>query len=259
MIDFHSHILPHLDDGPPDWEESLQMARIAVEDSISAMVCTPHLSPVFPDNNRSVVMAAVEQFRIRLQEAAIPLQVYPGTELAIDSDLPEKILANEVLTVNDNHSVALIEMPVDSIDHNIGRFFWNVQSSGVDIVLAHPERNLFLMKNQSMLVEWIQRGVMVQITASAVAGRMGPRIKDFCISLLERQMVHLVASDSHGPHRRRPVLSGARDVVESITGKEEAHKIFCENPQQLVLGIVPDLAPPVALRKTSFLRRMLFR
>ncbi len=255
VIDFHNHILPHLDDGAPEWDDSLEMARLAVKDGISGVVCTPHVSPVFPDNGRSVVMAAVDQFRARLEEAAIPLEVYPGSELVIDSDLPEKIESNEVLTVNDNHSVALVEMPVDRIPHNIGKFFWSMQSAGVDIVLGHPERNFYLMKNPSLLLEWIQKGVMVQITASCLTGRMGHRIRDFSLSLLKRRMVHLVASDSHGPTRRRPLLSGARDVVESVIGKEGAHKIFCDNPEQLLMGIVPDLAPPIPEKK-SLLRRI---
>jgi protein-tyrosine phosphatase len=203
------------------------------------------------------VLAAVEQFRIRLEEAEIPLDVYPGSELVVDSDLPERIESNELLTVNDNHAVALIETPVDIIPHNLERFFWSMQSSGVDIVLAHPERNFQVIKNPSLLLEWIQKGIMVQITASAIAGRMGQRVGDFCISLLERRMVHLVASDSHSPKRRRPLLSGARSVVESVVGKDEAHKIFYENPKLLLQGIVPDLAPPIeSLKKTSFLRRI---
>ena len=51
------------------------------------------------------------------------------------------------MTINDNHVVVLVEMPVDIIPPNLGRFFWSVQSRGIGIVLAHPERNLYLMKN----------------------------------------------------------------------------------------------------------------
>ncbi|MDA8307930.1 MAG: hypothetical protein M0Z81_14000 [Deltaproteobacteria bacterium] len=258
VIDFHCHILPDLDDGAPDWEHSVEMARIAVADGISGIVCTPHLSPVFPDNDRKAVMASVEQLRIRLRKAEIPLELYPGAELAIDSDLGEKIKSNEVMTINDNRNVALIEMPVETIPPNIERFFWSIQSTGIDIVLGHPERNPCLMKDPSILFRWIQRGVMVQVTASALAGKHGHQVRDFTVNLLKRRMIHLVASDSHGPTRRRPGLSAARAVVESVIGKEEAHKIFCENPQQLLLGTVPDFAPPLqALKKTSFLQRIL--
>ena len=260
MIDFHSHILPHRDDGPQDWEDSLEMARIAVEDSITAMVCTPHFSHVYPENTRSVVMAAVDQFRARLKKAAIPLKVYPGSETTIDSELSEKIEADEVMTVNDNHGVALVEMPMDVIPPNIDRFFWKLQSAGVEIVLAHPERNLYVMKDPSLLLKWVQAGIMTQITASAISGRMGTRIGNFCISLLKRRMVHLVASDCHGSTRRRPVLSGARSVVESIVGKDEAHKIFYENPEELLLGNVPDFPSPIqSPKKNAFLRRIFTR
>ena len=234
------------------------MARIAVKDCISRMVCTPHLSPVFPDNDRATVLASVEQLRLRLHQAKIPLEIHAGCELVIDSDLLEKIESNEVMTINDNRSVVLVEMPVDIIPPNIEKFFWKVQSAGIDVVLAHPERNPGLMQDQSLLCKWIQGGVMVQVTAASVVGKIGKRVRDFTINLLKRRMVHLVGSDSHSPTRRRPILSGAREVVESTVGKEEAHKMFYETPEQLLLGIVPDLAPPIQeLRKFSFFRRLL--
>ncbi|MDR3556104.1 MAG: hypothetical protein P4L55_15210 [Syntrophobacteraceae bacterium] len=257
VIDFHCHILPYLDDGAADWAESVEMARIAVEDGVAGIVCTPHLSPVYPDNNRATVMASVEQLRTRLVQAAIPLQLYPGSEMAIDSDLAKGMKANKFLTVNDNQCVALIEMPVDMIPPNFGRFVWSIQSEGIDIVLGHPERNAYLMKDLSRLLKWIQMGVMVQVTACALEGGHGRRVRDFTIQLLKRRMVHLVGSDAHGPSRRSPVLSGARAVVESVVGKEEARKIFCENPEQLLSGNVPELAPPlVKPEKTSFLQRI---
>ncbi|MGC9195053.1 MAG: tyrosine-protein phosphatase [Syntrophobacteraceae bacterium] len=257
MIDFHCHILPGIDDGARDLDESVAMAKIAVEDGISGIVCTPHVSTVFPDNNRARVLDCVEQLRTRLFEEAIPLEIYPGSELAMDSDLGEKLESRELLSVNDNHNVALVEMTVDIIPPNIERFFWSVESAGIDIVLAHPERNPYLMKDPSRLLKWVQMGIMIQITASALEGKHGSRVSDFVKNLLRRRMVHLVASDAHSPQRQRPLLSKARAVAESVIGKEEARKIFCDNPRQLLLGNVPYLASPIEkIEKTSFLGRI---
>jgi protein-tyrosine phosphatase len=257
MIDFHCHILPGIDDGAQNLEQSVAMAKIAVEDGISGIVCTPHVSTVFPDNNRARIMACVEQLRTRLLEEAIPLEIYPGSELAMDSDLGEKLQSRELLSVNDNHNAALVEMTVDIIPPNIERFFWSVQSAGIDIILAHPERNPYVMKDPSRLLKWVQMGIMIQVTASALEGKHGARVGDFIKNLLRRRMVHLVASDAHGPKRRKPLLSGARTVAESVIGKEEARKIFCDNPRQLLSGNMPYLAPPIEkLEKTSILHRI---
>ena len=83
-------MLPGLDDGAEDCAQSLEMARIAVIDGISGIVCTPHCSATFPGNNLPTILAAVEELRTRLRQAQIPLEIFPGSELAIDSNLIRK-------------------------------------------------------------------------------------------------------------------------------------------------------------------------
>jgi protein-tyrosine phosphatase len=258
VIDLHCHILPDLDDGAEDWAESIEMAQIAAMDGISGIVCTPHHSPTFPGNSRDAIMASVGELQTKLREAEIRLDIYPGCELAIDSNLPEKIESGELLSINDSRKIALIEMPVEVIPLNLDKFFRTMRAKGVTPVLAHPERNYPLMKNPSALLEWVQGGIMVQITGASLRGHYGEETRDFCVKLLQHQMVHLVASDSHGPARRMPVLSKARAIAEAIIGPEEAHRIFYEYPVRILRGEVPELAPAVPIEKKTTLMRRLF-
>ncbi len=258
MIDLHSHILPGLDDGAQDPDQSLEMARLAAGDGISGIVCTPHSPPVFPANRRATILAAVEELRTRLREAQIRLEIYPGSELSIQSKLPEKIESGELLSINDNRKIALIEMPIDLIPPNLDRFFRMIRLQGIDTVLAHPERNYCLMKNPSALLEWVQAGVMVQITAASLRGHYGQAIRDFSLELLRHRMVHFVSTDSHSPERRAPVLSEARAITESVTGAEVAHRIFFEYPVRVLRGEVPDLMPPIPFEKKAPLLRRIF-
>jgi protein-tyrosine phosphatase len=257
VIDLHCHILPGLDDGAEDWEQSLQMARIAAMDGISGIVCTPHYSHSFPESDRDTVVALVDELQTKLRQEEIALELYPGCELAIDPSLPERIESGELLTINDNRKIVLVEMPAGVIPPNLGRFFWMMQTKGFTPVLAHPERNYFLMQDPSALLEWIEAGIMVQITGSSLKGTFGEQIRSFSLKLLRHRMVHLVASDSHGPATRRPVLSKARAITESVIGPEEAHRIFYEYPAMILRGDVPNVAPPVPFdKKTPFIRRL---
>ena len=258
MIDIHSHILPGLDDGAENWTHSLEMAQIAAIDGISGIVCTPHFSHVYPGNNLTTILAAIEELRTRLRQTEIRLELYPGCELAIDSNLTEKIESGELLTINDNRRIALVEMPSEFIPPNLDRFFWMMLVKGITPVLAHPERNYLLMKNPSVLLKWIQTGVLVQITGASLRGHYGQEIRDFSAKLLQHRMVHFVASDSHGPDRRRPVLSKARAITEAIIGPEEAYKIFHEYPVQILRGEVPDVIPAIPPEKKTPLIRRIF-
>ena len=256
MIDLHCHILPDLDDGAEDWAESIEMARIAAEDGISGVVCTPHQSPDFPGNLRNIVLASVEELRTKLSEAEIRLELYPCCELAIDRNLSEKIESGESLTINDNRKTALVEMPADVIPPDLSGFFRTLQAKGINIVLAHPERNYLLLKDPTELLKWIQAGIMVQITGGSLNGYYGEEILDFSLELLRHRMVHFVASDSHSRDMRRPVLSNARAITEEIIGPGEAHKIFHEYPISVLQGQVPDTPPPIPMeKKTPLIRR----
>jgi len=257
VIDLHCHILPGLDDGAQDWAQSLEMARIAAADGICGIVCTPHSSTVFPANHRTTILAAVEELRTRLREAEIRLEIYPGCELSLQTNLLERIESRDLLTINDNRQIALIEMPTDLITPNLDKFFWMMRVKGIDTVLAHPERNRDLMKNPSVLLEWIQAGVMVQITAASLTGYYGHAIRDFSLKLLRHRMAHFVATDSHSPGRMAPMLSKARALTEAIIGPEEAHRIFYEYAVQVLRGEVPDVMPAISFeRKTPTIRRI---
>lgn len=258
MIDLHCHILPGLDDGAQDWAQSLEMARIAAADGICGIVCTPHSSTVFPANHRTTILAAVEKLRTRLREAEIRLEIYPGCELSLQTNLLERIESRDLLTINDNRQIALIEMPTDLITPNLDKFFWMMRVKGIDTVLAHPERNHHLMKNPSVLLEWIQAGVMVQITAASLTGYYGHAIRDFSLKLLRHRMAHFVATDSHSPGRMAPMLSKARALTEAIIGPEEAHRIFYEYAVQVLRGEVPDVMPAISFEKKTPLIRRIF-
>ena len=259
MFDVHCHILPGLDDGAENWAESIEMARIAAADGISGVVCTPHQSPDFPENLRYKVIASVETLRTKLREAAIGLQLYPGCELAIDPNLPAKIESGESLTINDNRKIALVEMPADTIPPDLAGFFRTLQTKGINIILAHPERNPLLIKHPAELLKWVQAGIMVQITAGSLNGYYGDEILDFSLELLQHRMVHFVASDSHSRDMRRPVLSMARTITEEIIGPGETRKIFCEYPVSVLRGDVPDTPPPIPIEKKTPLIRRFFR
>ena len=124
MLDLHNHSLPGLDDGASDWEESLKMARMALEDGIKGIVCTPHYVPEAFENKRPRVMEVLDEFRRRLREENILLDIFPGAELRLDTDMPQRIISKELLSINDTGTFALIELPADTMLQNMEDFLW---------------------------------------------------------------------------------------------------------------------------------------
>lgn len=236
MYDLHNHILAGLDDGARNWSQSLAMAQIALQDGIRGVVCTPHWVHGSFDNTRNRVLKAVEQFKEKLEENGIPLQLYPGTELRLDFELANRIASGEVLTLNDTGRYALIEFPDAILPRNMENFFWELQSQDITPILAHPERHMPLMQEPADLYRWVEMGVLVQITAASLLGLFGTEIQEHSVLLLDHRMVHVIATDSHGLQARVPRLSDAFEIAAQIVGRKEAWRLVSENPLRIIHG-----------------------
>jgi protein-tyrosine phosphatase len=106
LIDIHSHILPGLDDGAKTWEESLEMARMAVADGIRVMVATPHLHKsrsIDPDkiNRKETIIDHIAQFREKLSAENIPLELMPGCDFPLGFESLQMLEQGLALTIND--------------------------------------------------------------------------------------------------------------------------------------------------------------
>lgn len=113
MIDLHNHLLPGLDDGAPDLESALALARLAVADGVSHMVCTPHLHAGRYDNTRADIEAARTLFVEVLQQNGIVLQVAAAAEVRIGIEVIGAIEQGALPFVGrwEGRNVLLLELP----------------------------------------------------------------------------------------------------------------------------------------------------
>jgi protein-tyrosine phosphatase len=254
MIDCHCHLLPGIDDGANNREDTLAMARRAVEAGITAVVCTPHhLNGVY--NNRAVdIVGAVRDAGRLLDGEGISLTLYPGSELHLVPELPGRIDAGEALTYNDRGKAALVELPKTTIPLGTETILEQLLHRGITPVIAHPERNLALANGGDLLGEWIGWGCKAQLTAQSCRGDFGERLSRLCRAWLERGWIHVIASDAHRPRGRSPdKLAAGRDVLAEWLGDEAATLLTEGNPGRLLAG--EDLVSLPAIENSSGLRR----
>ena len=120
MIDVHSHILPGLDDGSSNWEDSLQMARMAVEDGIHTMVASPHLFQrrsinLAEINHKDDILDKIDEFKQKLLTEAIELEILPGCDFPLSFEGLQLLDEDRVLTINDGKHYLLLEFPDSSL------------------------------------------------------------------------------------------------------------------------------------------------
>ena len=235
MIDIHCHLLPNIDDGPKSWDESLEMIRIACGDGITGAVMTPHWiqgtnwQPT-PDTVRSVVA----ELNVRIKEAGLDFEVYPGMEIGIIPDLPRVVSTGEVLTLADSDFI-LIEIPFYSLPLGIEEVIFGLETLGKTPVLAHPERNREFQSSPRRIVKLVGMGALVQVTASSLSGGFGDAAKSCSIEFAKLGVIHFVSSDAHSKNHRTPVVSNGLAVIEKKLGREAVDEII-SNTYQIING-----------------------
>ncbi|PYX52203.1 MAG: exopolysaccharide biosynthesis protein [Acidobacteria bacterium] len=230
MVDIHSHILPEVDDGPKSWEVSVAMCRAAAADGITHMVATPHANDRY-HYDRAYLQGLIAHLQ---QLAGDSPKLILGCDFHLSYDNVQDALANPARYVIGNTRYLLVEFSNYSIPEQIADSFFKLGDCGITAIITHPERNPILRETPQRVVEWAEQGCVVQMTGSALTGFWGERTRRAALWLLERQAVHVLASDAHDTEKRVPILSSARDAAAQICGEEIAQAMVESNPRAII-------------------------
>ena len=250
MIDIHSHILPEVDDGPKSWDVSVAMCRMAVTDGITHMVATPHANDRYHYDREYLkgVLAHLQQ----LVGDTIKLSL--GCDFHLSYDNLQDAFSNPTRYVIEGSQYMLVELSNYSVPPQTTDSFLKLGDCGMTAIITHPERNPIVRESPQRIVEWAEQGCIIQMTGSALTGFWGERARRVAQWLLERQSVHVLASDAHDTAKRVPVLSTARDAAAVICGEGVADALVEANPRAIVSAQpLPYFPQPVAgsYRKSS--------
>lgn len=233
MIDLHSHILPGIDDGAASVGVAIEMARMAVADGVTDIVCTPHITPGVYDNTKALIVRAVEQLRTVLLAEAITLVLHVGADIHIAPNLVEGLKSAALPTIAGSRYF-LLEPPNHVPPPRLLEFAEGVLAAGFVPLLTHPERFGWIEARYDLITDLADRGVLLQVTAGALTGHFGRRPRYWAERLLGEGRVTVVASDAHNTRSRRPILSQARDTVAAQIGYSHAREIFDLRPATIL-------------------------
>jgi protein-tyrosine phosphatase len=207
MVDIHCHILPGLDDGPKNVDESLAMLRMAAADGIHTVVATPHFGEPYEEPPPELIQSLTERVNELAQAEELPIEVLPGCEARISQELPEKIAAGRALTLGDLGRYVLVELPPSPIPLYALDVHFRLRLAGVTPVLAHAERVVEADSGWRFVEDFVEQGGLVQVNAGALSGEEGSVAQRRARKLFAKGQAHVIASDGHGTNRRRPTVS----------------------------------------------------
>lgn len=233
FYDIHTHILPGVDDGARDTAEAMRMVRLAWENGTRALVLTPHWHRAHSQNDIVPIWEAFDRFRQRVSLEYPEMELYLGREIRYGSDVPEKLAAGELHTLNGSQYILLEfgnSCPRSQVVNGISACLY----SGVTPIIAHVERYDVFRKDASLIEEVLEQGALIQVNAESILGKQGLEALFFCHRLLRREQVHFVASDCHRTDSRTPRLHKCWEKVKKKYGEEYALRLFCENARKVI-------------------------
>ena len=237
MIDIHSHVLFGVDDGARTFDDSVAMLRVAEEDGTTDLVATPHASPEYRYD------PAVIQDRLAQLAKATKIRLYSGCDFHLSFDNIQDAIENPRKYTINQKSYLLVEFSDLLIFQNTPEIFGRLQDAGMIPVITHPERNGLLRQRIENLQAWVEAGATIQVTAQSFLGRFGSRAREFSETLLEKGLIHFVASDAHDCESRPPKLGEVHTWLTKRSGRFTADLLCLENPHAALFG-APVKAPP---------------
>ncbi|HEY1270808.1 MAG TPA: CpsB/CapC family capsule biosynthesis tyrosine phosphatase [Terriglobales bacterium] len=247
MIDIHSHIIPEVDDGAKSQEIAVGMCRMAAADGIEHMVATPHANDQYR-YDRENLQNALNELRAAVGRSP---RLSLGCDFHMSYDNVQDALANPQRYAIEGTRYILVELSNYSVPTQIDEHFTLLGGKGLVPIVTHPERNPILQQNLSRVLQWVEQGCIVQVTASAVTGFWGERAWRAADWLLQREAVHVLASDAHDTKYRVPVLSSGRKEVEETYGTEVARALVEDNPRAIVSNEKLPYFPDPVIKKDS--------
>ena len=232
-IDMHCHILPGVDDGAQNLEETRKMLQIAFNEGTRLIIATPHHHPRRGHKRPEILNKQLRLVRAEAAKISDKFRIYLGTEVFFGQDVPEKINRGEILTMNKRNTVLLEFSPSDSYDY-IRQGVQQVQMTGNQVIIAHAERYQCLLDDIGYAEELCDMGASIQVNAGSIIGDGGRRAKRFVKELMDEDMVFGVGTDAHGVQTRAPKMKKAADYVKKKYGEEYMRRIFFDNAATLL-------------------------
>ncbi len=194
-IDFHSHILPELDDGSENMEESIELLRKMQGFGYTHLIMSPHVMGDFYKNTPEMILEKLQLLQEASDANGLQITLLASAEYYLDEWFDEKIKAKQLLPFAKNK--ILFEISYVNEPHNLFDTIFNLQIAGFQPILAHPERYSFFHSRYDMYEKIAQTGCRLQVNLLSLIGYYGPNEKRIAEKLIDNKLAYYLSSDAH--------------------------------------------------------------
>ena len=229
MIDFHSHILPNIDDGVNDIKQSIELMNEAEKVGFTGIISTSHYIQGYYESNE----IQRKQLLDELQKQNSKIKLYLGSEIYSDLEMIKYIKDEAASTINGSRYV-LFEFPLNSEPLFAKKLVYDLLSENYVPIIAHPERYSYVQENLKFIEELVQMGALLQSNYGSIVGLYGHKAKKTVKELLKKDLIKFMGSDVHRVGQVYPLIPKILKKIGKIISEEKLYEITTLNPEKVL-------------------------
>lgn len=227
MIDIHNHIIYGVDDGSRSLEESMEMVDLYKKAGFDKIIATSHFDRARYMVDANEIREKCQILNAEIARNNIDFKIYPGHEIQVEPNTTKLINDKTLNTLADSRYV-LLELSFLNPPLFLKDLIYNLQLEGYVPIIAHAERYTYVKKNIDYLLEFIKMGALIQANYSSIS-------KDATLkTMLERNMVHILATDAHQSEWRSPDIREYKNEIIDIIGETKFETLATTNPSKII-------------------------
>ncbi|MCY2952712.1 MAG: hypothetical protein NTU53_12180 [Planctomycetota bacterium] len=231
-IDVHSHLIPGIDDGCANLEQSITCARVLVDAGFTHAFCTPHVWTNLPENTPASIVRRTAELQAHFDAAGVALQVLPGGELNLGPEIAN-MRAPDVVSYAMGGKFCLFDLWADELPDFFEAAVRHLQSLGLKLVLAHPERMKAAQDDPGAVERMQELGLLLQGNLQCFIDPEDWATRRTAVKFLLDRRYTFLATDTHRPDSLPQRMHGLRRAIE-LAGHEEVTRLTVENPRMLL-------------------------
>ena len=243
MIDFHTHILPNIDDGSRSIDETFNLIKEAKEVGFEGIVLTSHYIENYYETDvpeRDVWVKAITE---NLQAKGIETNLYLANEIYISDNMMRLLEEGKASTIN-NSCYVLFELPLNSEPLNLYDVIYSLQENKLIPILAHPERYSYVQKEPELVYDLIEKGCLMQSNYGSIIGQYGVKAEFIVRKFFENNMIHFLGSDVHRQNSIYPKIPFALEKIREIVGEQKLEELTTINTKLVLANKKIDIDEP---------------
>lgn len=247
MIDFHSHILPNIDDGSKSIEETVQIVKEANKAGFNKIISTSHYIENTYEEEESKRKIWVDELNLILKEKNINIEIELGNEIYITSNIITLVQNKQASTIGKKH--ILFELPFYDKVIGLENVIYDILEKQFVPIIAHPERYKIVQENPNIVYDWIEKGILLQANFGSIIGQYGNKARKTLQLLLTHNMIHFFGSDVHRENTIYLKMPEILKKLAQILDKEKIEELTYINAKKVLDGQEISIDTPEKIKQ----------